>query len=560
MIRKISAFTYVASLSVLFVAVCASALTVHDVVKPYERPDYIPAASDVSIRSLNFRPMDKDDDHNTIQAVKDFHATRLEWVYLRFNEEEKKLIRKVKDMGCVFGASGEPGTGVKVELAAGRDYIANALLSYHGQPRYNVHSKDWVMPIYPGCVNNPVYKRNNLEYYVKNVQWGADVLQRDGASNQYHYARVGEGCYCKYCMKEFPKYLEDNISETKLKELGIDNVKSFDYKKWLADNDFVKDDGRIEHINNPLFMVFADFQQQSNTQFFKDLRTAVNIHALRRVPFSHNNTSWQHWEYDFNLVFDFALSEIVMQASTPTHIYDRACKARRLGKVQVFGTPKSMGKNYTQTELNPLKRQVIATAYASGGLARVPWDMFEDTKDGAGRYFGSPEHFADIYGFVRSIAPLLEAYEDAGGFGPGIEENRYPQEAPLKISADAEKVYAFIRAIPGDKDAPVVIHLVDWNEDKKPFAVSLNSKSFFTSGTLSLELYQPVKYYRRIHERAWQRAQEMLGEDEKLSPKHAKAYYELSQKTELKPVTGDGVMKVTIPPINPWAVLVVSKL
>jgi hypothetical protein len=528
-----------------------------EIARPFERPDYVPAASDVTIRSLNFRPMDKNDPHDTIAAMQDFHATRLEWVYLRFNQKEKELINKVKRMGRVFGASGEPGTGVDVELAAGREYGANGLYGLNGDPVINVHSKDWLLPIYPGCVNNPQYIKNNLEYYVKNVEYGAQVLQRDGAENQYHYARTGEGCFCEYCMADFTEYLKKKVLITTLEEAGITNLDGFNYKKWLYENDLIKDNKAV-YANNPLFMIFADFQEESNLRFFTDLRTAINMLSMKRIPFSHNNTSHQVWERSYSKAFDFAISELVFEYSNPVHIYDRACTARKLGQVQVFGTPKSMGKQYSRLELNSLKRRVIATGYASGGLVRVPWDMFEDTKDGRGRFFGKPEEYADLYAFVRANDRYLSGYQDAGAFGPGLEENPYGSEKPVSIESEGKDIYAFIRAVPGDKQAAVVIHLVDWNKQNKPFKLILNNKNFFDSNRLSVSMAVPVEYVKSEHNKAEKAALAMLEENEKLSGRQSSAFASFSKIVKLEIFKDNSKTAVNVPAIDPWAILIID--
>lgn len=545
--------------AMFFVIFCISCfgVTVQDVVQAYPRPGYLPAASDVSIRSLNFRPMNEDDDQDTLEAIRAFHATRLEWVYLRFNEEEKELIDRVKRMGCVFGASGEPGTAVKVELAAGREYVANAIEFPNGDPVYLVHSKDWLMPIYPGCMNNPVYLKKNVEYYVKNVEYGAEVLQRDNPESQRHFATTAKGCFCKYCMEGFREYLRENMPESRRREIGIADIDTFNYRDWLYENDLVKNNTTLVG-ENALFWPFVDYQKKSSIRFFSDLRTAINVLCMKRVPFSRNNTSHQEWDSPSTGAFDFAISEILLEFCTPAHLYDRACTARKLGQLQVFGTPKSMGKQYTQTELNPLKRLVISTAYASGALARVPWDMFEDTRDGKGRYFGKPEHFADLYAFVRAAANYLDGYEDAGAFGPDIEEDRYGETVPVKIDSDSEQVYAFVRAVPGDTKKPVVVHLVDWNERQDGFDVLLRKDCFFDGAELEVTMLRPAAYDAKQHKQAWEQAQEMLGYNEKLSARQASAYTKLAVRIVLPVRAEGGYVRCRVPAIDPWAILAVT--
>ncbi|AQQ71129.1 hypothetical protein SMSP2_01494 [Limihaloglobus sulfuriphilus] len=526
-----------------------------EIARPFERPDYVPAASDVTIRSLNFRPMDKNDSYDTLEAMQNFHATRLEWVYLRFNDKEEQLIRKVKDLGRVFGTTGQCATGVVVEMAAGREYVANSMVQLDGEPLFLEHSRHWTVPIYPGCVNNPTYKKVNLEYYNRNIDYGAQTIQRDDPSSQYSFAAAGMGCFCEHCMEKFSRYLDENFTDNELKNKGIDALESFDFKQWLFDNGYVKDN---KMTDNPLKQPFIDFQLQALVNFYKDIRSAVNVHAKTRVPFSCNNTSYQRWEQPYYHEFDFAISELIVNTANPVHIYERSQAARSFGKVQVFGTPKSQGKDFDEDFMTALKRRVVAATYASGALSRVPWDIFQQTRDGRGRYFGKPENYADLYAFVRANDRYLSGYQDAGAFGPGLEENPYGAEKPVLIESEEKDIYAFIRAVPGDKQAPVVIHLVDWNQQNKPFKLVLNNKNFFDSDRLSVSMAVPVEYVKSEHDRAEKAALAMLEENEKLSGRQSSAFASFSKTVKLEISKDNSKTAVNVPAINPWAILIID--
>lgn len=526
-----------------------------EIAQPFERPDDVPAAGDVTIRSLNFRPMDKNDKNDTMQSMQDFHATRLEWVYLRFNDEEKQLIEQVKDLGRVFGSAGQSATAVEVELSAGREYVAYCMIDINGEPLFLSHSRYWTVPIYPGCVNNPTYKKRNLEYYERNIDWGAEVIQRDDPAAQHHFAMTGQGCFCEFCMAGFRDYLKKHATPALLDDAGIEEMDDFCYRTWLHDKGLVEDN---KAKSNPLSSLFAEFQKETLVQFFRDIRTAVNIHAKKHVPFSSNNTSYQRWEEPYYTIFDFGISELLIETANPAHIYERAQKACSLGKVQVFGSPKTRGQEYPKDYLTALKRKVIATTYAVGAMSRVPWDIFEQTKDGKGRYFGKPHDYADLYGFVRANDKYLAGYQDAGAFGPDIEETRYGSIRPVKVNG--EKVYAFVRAVPGDRNAPVVIHLVDWNEKPqgKDIEIVLQDECFFADKQLTCAMYVPAAYNKAEHDRAEKKALAMLRPGEKLSSKQAAAFERMSEPVQPRIRHENGKTILSAPALNPWAMLVVS--
>ena len=450
----------------------AQAKLVCEVAQPFIRPEGAPAASDVTMRSLKFRPMNKNDPHDTFESLKTFHATRLEWVYLRFTEEEKAKIAKVKQMGRVFGGAGSGMSGLVNDMVRdenGKFTKKHCITDLDGHAIIHGHKKHWANPKSSGCMNDPFYATRHIDYYKKYIDYGAETLQRDEPSQNHAFSRNG-GCFCDICVEQFNKYLFENTSANQLKKMGIADLWDFDYGDYLRERGESKYDDDFDWSNpasfrkltggDELSQLFVKFQEESNTRFFQRLKRSLAIHAGRMIPVSCNNTSFQRWNAPYYTIFDFCMSEMMMKSANPQHIYDRSNMATSLGKVQVFGTPKTMGKSYPADFLVQLKRNVISTTYATGSLSRVPWDIFEQTKDGSGRYFGKVEKFADIYGFVRANDKYLADYCEAGGFGRDIAEDRYGSDQPVVVDDSSGELYAFLRAKPDDKDAAVVVHLV----------------------------------------------------------------------------------------------------
>jgi hypothetical protein len=241
------------------------------------------------------------------------------------------------------------------------------------------------------------------------------------------------------------------------------------------------------------------------------------------------------------------------------HIYKRAQKARELGKMQVFGSPKTLGVEYPEEWLISLKRKVIATSYASGALSRVPWDQFEQTKYGGGRYFGKPEDYSDLYAFVRANHSHLDRYCTAGAFGPGMEDDRYGELPPVVPGEGADSLYVFLRAVPGQPEAPVVIHLVDWNNVPLPAILKLRSKAYFDGKSLKVDLLVPGRYVREEHEKAEKRAQQMREPGRRLGPAQAAAYEPLVKKSTLRVQYENGYAIVELPALEPWGMLIVTR-
>lgn len=400
----------------------------------------------------------------------------------------------------------------------------------------------------------------------KYIDAGATTMQRDEPSTQYSFAQAGSGCFCEYCMKGFRDYLKKNIAADELKSLGVKEIETFDYKEYLnaispppkSDEFDWSDPKTVKQAGGELHKHFEQFQLESCTAFFKWIREGMQEHA-GGVPISYscNNTSFQNWESPYIMEFDYAISEMMMKSANPAHIYDRAQAARKLGKLQVFGTPKSMGADIPESTLVPLKQQVLATAFASGANGSVPWDVFMQSEDGNARYFCEPEDFAPLFGFVRANDKYLSDYCTAGGKGPGFEDNPYKEGFPVEFSNT--NLCVVLRAIPGKKDAPVVVHLVDWTSGASgPVTLKLKSEAFFPGKKLSVSLRTPKAYDAAAHAAAEDAAQKMRKNGELLGPAQASAYESLVQETSLKTSDSGEWVEVTIPALSPWGLLVVE--
>ena len=57
-----------------------------------------PKASDVIMRSMGIHPHNQNDPHDTMRALRNFHANCLEWTYI----EDINFIQKVKRFGQLF--------------------------------------------------------------------------------------------------------------------------------------------------------------------------------------------------------------------------------------------------------------------------------------------------------------------------------------------------------------------------------------------------------------------------------------------------------------------------
>jgi hypothetical protein len=571
-------------ITVLMLSGSIFAQTIQEAAVPYQRPANVPGASDVQMRTLRFRPflhkesLDKYSDTNSDKALDDFHVTRLEWVYLEASEpgtlfenllpRELAKIQAVKDSGRIFGgtANASSGTFVRWDDVNGKHIKKHTVIDRSGHPVIGGHMRYWAHPQSPGCVNNPAFRQGHLDYNKKYLNAGATTMQRDEPSANYSYAQAGSGCFCKYCMEGFRRYLKEKLSADELKKLGVKDIETFDYKEYLnaisppPASDFFdwSDPETVKRAGGPIQSLFVKFQLDSVTEFFAWLRKELQTYnGGVQIGYSCNNTSYQNWEDPYVMEFDYCISEMMLQTANPAHIYKRAQVARKLGKLQVFGTPKSMGADIPESTLVPLKQQVLATAFASGANGSVPWDVFMQSKDGNARYFCTPEDFAPLFGFVRANDRYLSGYCTAGGKGPGFTDNPYAGGFPVEFANT--NLCVVLRAVPGKKDAPVVVHLIDWTKGAfEPVTLKLKTEAFFPGKKLSVKLRTPKAFDSAAHAAAETAAQAMRKNGELLGSAQASAYEPLVDETVLETAVDGGWTTITVPALSPWGLLVVK--
>lgn len=329
-----------------------------------------------------------------------------------------------------------------------------------------------------GCLNSPEYRAVYLDYVKMYIDAGADSLQMDDPGENYTAIQWG-GCYCPHCRE-------------KAARLG----------------------------KTP-----PEIQKESTEEFYRWIRREIDAYAGRHVPFSCNSHPGDKYFFDF--AFDFGLAELADAHARPEALYHAVRDAQRRGKAQMF--------TYVSTSLERT-RAVIALAYACGTQVLVPWDVYIAT--GAPRYFGKPEEYADLYGFARAAAGYLDGYEDAAVLLPQAPDPRHPR-LPIAVRGGSEDLSLFVRAVPGQADAPVVVHCVDTSPSPKPFHLDIDPARFFGDRPVTIDFLAPTRYDRATHEKA----------DE------TKDFGPLAARRRL----GSGhVSGCEVPAVGPWGLVVVS--
>lgn len=339
---------------------------------------------------------------------------------------------------------------------------------------------------YWGCVNSPAYREAYLALGKTMIDGGIDAIQMDDPGCNYTAVNWG-ACHCEHCKK-------------KAAEEGVDLAKDM-----------------------------KAFQKKSIIAFYADMRKQLDEYAGRRIPWSSNNYNGNMaFPYD---LFDYGTAELQDGSAKPQDLYNKITGAAKKGRQQIY--------TYVSTEVAKTRR-VIAMAYGCGGHIIVPYDVWHGNRP---RIFGTPEEYADLYGFARAVAPLLDGYEDAGVFSNGrIRDNRYGSMKPVETLGIGESVYGMTRAKPGQADAPAVVHLVDWREEPASFKVKLDSGLFFASGKIEVSLLVPQEYDAATHAKAAE----------------TKNFTALAKSISLPIEKQGNAAVVEVPRLTPWGILVVS--
>ena len=523
--------------------------------KAFPRPEIpgAPRQSDVCMRGLHPRPINSQDPLNTLDAIRRFHVTKLEWIY----ELTPEFIAKVRELGCSVQGAAVNGcwvpeviedpveaakfnNGRGLQLPGAPAFEDLSILDLNHKPVLAPWMRTWEPPALWGCINNPEMRAGHLRYVKNLVDLGVDGIQKDASEMNHHATKYWGACYCDYCMAGFRKYLKTNTTEEQRADMKIGQPDSFNYREiLLAQGALVGDSyGRWTGGHAGLKKLFIDYQEEATAGFHQGWRSELNQHAGRYVPVSANN--YFGWDTLYYKVFDYGIRELLEDKARPDLLYAMMLEATELGKIQNWTMPLRREPGETP-EWMRLIRQTIAGCYAMGSNMQMPWDTYIPRPD-APRYFGAPKDYADLPAFARGMAKYLDNYGDAYAMGEGIEDEKWAgTESPLEFKGNnTNQLFAFVRAVPGKAKAPVVIHLLDWNEETTPFRLSIKPESFFGKKSVRVKLFTPlIPYNQAAHDRAYDTGD----------------YSALVKETNLD--TEDGTT-LDIPALAPWGMLVVE--
>ncbi|MBM3862216.1 MAG: right-handed parallel beta-helix repeat-containing protein, partial [Verrucomicrobia bacterium] len=488
--------------------------TVSDMALRWQRPAGGPRHSDVC---FSIRWMRKNVD--PFEKIAAFHGTRFDWVYAT-----KEFIAQCAQRGypichCTAPMRQDRGPG---EGSAAATYKIGRAEDIRGQPLI-ASWQNWNPPW--GCYSNPDFFRLMEQDVIFAIESGATYMHVDDPDTQQMLRWGGDpkdketrGCFCGHCLGNFRAYLAALPAE-ELKTFGVGDPSTFDYKQFILDG----------KRSVALRKHYERSYEKTIRSFLERLRASAHKKAGRYFPFACNNGSFTHWEAPIDL-FDFAVGELSKyDPPTPVSIWKKAVNITRMNKAQVF----TLRSNDTQEN-----QKILCLSYCLGMNFVAPWDVW---LGGSERLYGEPQDYNHFFAFVRNNARWLDGYEYAAAAGKGVRDDWYGEQPPVALAGN-EDAYAFVRAVPGGSDKPVVIHLYDWGKDPKPFRVTLDNARFFPGKRLACRLLTPVQQSAAEH---------ALGEK-------TKDFSKFTRSAELPCGGDDRQTTVEIPVLDPWAMLVVS--
>jgi len=270
-------------------------------------------------------------------------------------------------------------------------------------------------PAWWWCTNSPLYRKyldSRLVEIMKTRPTGLHIDDYTGTAGTVTWR---SGCFCRYCLAGFRDYLGKNVAKEKLAALSIDDLSTFDYRKFLLDRGVKPEEYNNRRGGLPLAAEFYDFHVKVNNAFVAGYRRRAEELRGRPLTLCVNSSLTSpstlmiapHLSYFCCEVRHDAGNRVV--AKHPIYIYkladglDRPVTSTASGQDWAF---------VMEHNLPCLVRTWTALSYAFGHNLMAPHRQWCYTKEkGTHWYPGPTEEYAWLYRFVRQQARLLDRYE-----------------------------------------------------------------------------------------------------------------------------------------------------
>jgi len=320
----------------------------------------------------------------------------------------------VRQFSCSVGFLTE-GRGV---IDFSEDFLDAACRNLAGEPfivpwlwdhQHKGHKYYW------WCTNSPLYRKYLFQRLAETVAAGCDGLHIDDYRGTSGSVTWRAGGFCPHCLAAFREYLARHVPAEKLAKLGIRDVKTFDYRRFLLDRGVKPDEYNRRRAGLPLAEEFHHFQVMADNDFVAAYHKRACELAGRKLTLSVNSgLSSPH-----ALVVAPHLSYFCCEvghgaprrkpATHPVYIYkladglDRPVCSTAAGQDWAF---------VAEHKTYELVRTWAAMSYAFGHNLMAPHRQWCYTKAKGTHWTEAPtDEYAWVYRFVRAQARLLDGYE-----------------------------------------------------------------------------------------------------------------------------------------------------
>jgi len=384
------------------------------------QPDTI-RYGDILMRSLRVHPKDIMDTHNTLATAKEFHVDKIMWIY----ENNARYNEQVRNEGILIGTAMSHNafekwynnSTIDERDAFVEEYTIVDLNGAQVLPAHMESFTDGFVRHFEPDQSDPEWLAYYTEYVYYLYQLGIDGLHRDDPAINSGAPRIG-GTFTAPAIEYFRNYLQQNYNTQELTNLGVDNIETFNVKDHFLDLGAPVGDTFWRWRGSPLMPVYLEAMRQADREFFLQLKSVVENRTGIKVPWSLNGSGplRPHEE-----AFDYRIGEFQFHHNQPQTMMIMSEYVRKAGIKQAYVG--IVDRNYeTKPGHVAATRKHIATAYATGTIPLVPWDMYMHD---APRYFGTYSEYGDLYKFVSDNRNLLDDYEAVSASGIDMQAGLY---------------------------------------------------------------------------------------------------------------------------------------
>lgn len=452
---------------------------------------------DVMMRSLFVWPKNDKDTRDTLKTAEAFHVNRIVWIYDNPPEFNDKAHAKGIGIGTSIAHNARDAWLHRLPPGEIRKFIdLYSIRNLDGKPVIPPHLrilKNASVDQFVADQTNPEWLAYYTDYVAGIYGLNIDAIHRDDAESCTWAPRCG-ATFTDSSIKYFREYLRKHHTPEEWKKFGVEDIDTFNIRDHFKSLGAPSDDTLWQWTGSPLLPVFREAMVQADRDFFVAVKKGAEERTGRKLPWSLNTSGPSE---PFEEAFDFRVGEYNAERNQPQTILIMSDYARQAGKIQTLTSLVQKDYDKDPNFIGNTRRH-IATAYASGMIPLVPWDIY--MLDPVKRFYGTVEQFGDLYHFVSAHRDLFDEHELVSAWGtdalaelyswlPNKEICRPGKDSPAKIWINSRNVFAFVRAKPGS--ASKVIHLADWNPLPKPFGLAFSPQDVSGSPAAKLTFLRP---------------------------------------------------------------------